>query len=188
MFRYGPRFGMPIDPYMAPPMADVQFRGGPKNGPLSQQGGGSMASGSMQGPQGQGGGGLGLGDAAGAAGLLSKLGGPQATSVMDPGFLKQAAGWAAPDMGGAWPEMAMNAGGGGGGLLGSLGGVAGGMTGADLGPMADLGIEAAAGGGNALSLSNPATAALAAPGLLNMIGIDVPNPMSWLTDQIGGWF
>lgn len=186
MFRYAPRFGMPIDPYMAPPMADVQFRGGPQHGPLSQQNGGSMASGTMQGPQQPGGGGLGLGEAAGAAGLLSKLGGPQATSVMDPGFLKQAAGWAAPNMGGAWPEMAMTAGGGGGGLLGSLGGVAGGMTGADLGPMADLGLEAAgsAGGGNALALSNPYSAALAAPGLLNMVGVNVPNPFDFLTS----WF
>jgi len=102
MFRYGPRFGMPIDPYMAPPMADVQFRGGPQHGPLSQNNGGSMASGTMQGPQQPGGGGLGLGDAAGAAGLLSKLGGPQATSVMDPGFIADAASWGsgAPTMGG----------------------------------------------------------------------------------------
>jgi len=131
-----------------------------------------------------------LGDAAGAAGLLSKIGGPQATSVMDPGFVSQAAQWPSLGGAGAWPEMAMSAGGGGGGLLGSLGGVAGGMTGADLGPMADLGIEAAgaAGGANPLALSNPATAALAAPGLLNMVGVNVPNPFSWLTDTIGGWF
>lgn len=174
----------PIMPEMAPPIGNVQFRPPQGNGLKLGGPGGSETTGPGHPQPQQQGGGLGMSDGIAAGGLLSKIGGPQATSVMDPGFLKQAAGWGAPNMGGAWPEMAMSAGGGGGGLLGSLGGVAGGMTGADLGPMADLGIEAA-GGANPLALSNPATAALAAPGLLNMVGVNVPNPMSWLTDLFG---
>ena len=198
MYRYGPRFGMPIDPYMAPPMADMKFRGGPQNGPLSQQGGGSMASGSMQRPQQQQGGGMGLGEAAAAAGLLSKLRGPQIESFLNPDFAAQAAQWPVPDLSGAWPEIAMNAGGGGGGLLGSGAGAgagagSGGLLGtAATGPEAlasealASGAGAGAGSGGALSLAGPAAAAFAVPGLLNgILGSNIPDPFGELMGLFG---
>lgn len=202
MFRYGPRFGYPIEPFMEGPVQPTQFRGGPQKGPLSQQNGGSMASGTMQGPNQQGGGGLGIGDAASAGGLLAKLAGGGASPLA--GLGKQAGMLGDPllGMGGTNSLDAFLGAGKGAGDIGSfMGGIAGaggaggspfpamgglleaGMTGADLGPMADLGIEAAASGGNPLALSNPYTAALAAPGLLNSIlGTNIPDPFSFLSD------
>lgn len=122
MYRYGPRFFNPIEPYMDGPVQPTQFRGGPQKGPLSQQGGGSNMSGTMQNPQGQQGGGFGMGEAAGAAGLLSKLGGGASPLA---GLPKQA------------------------GLLGDpllSGGMFTGLSGADVTPMADLGMAALRGG------------------------------------------
>lgn len=204
MYRYGPRFGMPIDPYMAPPMADVQFRGGPQNGPLSQQGGGSMASGSMQGPQQQQGGGMGLGEAAAAAGLLSKLSGGASPLA---GLTKQAVMLGDPllGMGGMNSLDAFLGSGAGAGELGSfMGGIAGAggaggspfplMEGAGLlgtaatGPEAALasGAGAGAGSGGALSLAGPAAAAFAVPGLLNgILGSNIPDPFGELMGLFG---
>lgn len=203
MFRYGPRFGYPIEPFMEGPVQPTQFQGGPKNGPLSQHNGGMNVSGQMP-SQNPGGGNLGLGDAAGAAGLLSKLAGGGASPLA--GLAKQAGMGADPliGMGGTGSLDAFLGAGKGAGDIGSfMGGIAGaggaggspfpamgglleaGMTGADLGPMADLGIEAAASGGNPLALSNPYTAALAAPGLLNMVGVNVPNPIEELFGLLG---
>lgn len=201
MFRYGPRFGYPIEPFMEGPVQPVQFRGGPQKGPLAQQG--SVAMGTAQGPNQQGGGGLGFGEAAGAAGLLSKIGGGASPLA---GLTKQAGMLGDPllGMGGTNSLDAFLGAGKGAGEIGSfMGGIAGaggaggspfpamgglleaGMTGADLGPMADLGIEAAASGGNPLALSNPYTAALAAPGLLNMVGVNVLNPIEELFGLLG---
>lgn len=205
MYRYAPRFFNPIDPLLEPPMMATQFRGGPQRGPLAQDRG-SMATGSAQLPQqNQGGGGMGLGEAAGAAGLLSKMGGGASPLA---GLPKQAGLLGDPlvNFGGTPSLDAFIGAGKGAGEIGSfMGGIAGtgtaaapfpamtggtgllatGMTGADLGPMADLGLEAAGSGGSGLALSNPATAALAAPGILNLLGANVPDPIGGLLDLFG---
>jgi len=168
MNRFPPRFMQPVMPEMAPPLGNVQFRPPQGNGLKLGGGGGSSETTGPGRPQQQGGGG-GMGGAMGLGGLglLSKvgLGGPQATSVMDPGFALDAASW-----GSGAPTM--------GGLLGS----------ASMGPEGITELGLAASGANPLALSNPATAALAAPGLLNMMGMNIPNPVSWITDRIGGLF
>ena len=117
MNRFPPRFMNPVMPEMAPPIGNVQFRPPQGNGLRLGGPGGSETTGPGH-PQQQGGGSNPMGMGLAAGGLLSKIGGPQATSVMDPAFVSQAAQW--PGMGAAemWPEMAMKAGGGGGGLLG----------------------------------------------------------------------
>jgi hypothetical protein len=162
MYRYGPRFYDPVEPYFEGPVQPTNFRGGPQRGPLSQDGGGSTVSGTMQNPQGQGGGGgMGLGQAMQTGGLLSKfLGGPTATSYMDPGFSSQAAQWGAPSAGGIWPETALTAGGGGGGMLGaSEGGIFGTASGGPEGLLAASG-NASSGGSAGMGMGG-----LASPGI-----------------------
>lgn len=204
MYRFAPRFLDPIQPYMAPPMDGTMFRGGPQKGPLSQQGGGMNASGTMENPQRPGGGGFGIGEGAQAAGLLSKLGGGASPLA---GLPKQAGLLGDPLLGlGGTPSLDAFVGAGkGAGEIGSfMGGIAGaggaggspfpamsgaggllgaGMTGADMTPMADLGLQAA--GENALGLSNPYTAAaMAVPTALSLFGINIPNPVQGLLDWL----
>lgn len=171
MNRFPSRFLGPIDPLMAPPIGNVPFRPPQGGGALRMGGGGVSAETMGPGhPQQQQGSGLGMGDAMAAGGLLSKLGriGGGGASAGSPvlgagGIFGTAAGG---------PE----------GVLPQVSGLLGTATGGPEG-LATLGMDTA--GGNALALSNPASAALAAPGLLNMAGINVPNPVSWLTDLFG---
>lgn len=192
MYRFAPRFFNPIEPYYEGPVQPTQFRGGPQKGPLSQQG--TMATGSMQAPEGKQGGGMGLGEAAGAAGLLGKLGGGASPLA---GLPKQAGLLGDPLLGfGGTPSLDAFVGAGkGAGEIGSfMGGIAGtGTAAAPFPVMEGAGLLGTAAGGpeglalasgasgSGLSLATPATAALAAPGLLNAIfGANIPDPIEGL--------